>query len=768
MFIKSRAKDLLSWKEATINSNIRHWNNLNLSQLISTSISLTVDIRFMLKHLDSSLSLLSTIFARGGRAWFYNVFYRRKRYDIKFKTVVYSQSSKPFYKPYGLAFPNWFPGRLSNHRFTKLRIKLMKEHLFFHKFSALRKPLRFYKPGGFRSFIQRRRRRYSLPRWARLDKYWRPRSRSRRKGISYKRLALHLKTFMKKFRYKRFRFRRYRSKKRKNIKIKRRRFISRKKIKSLKRSRFESWVYFTDTFSSFFYKPSLGRSFNIYSKFVPFKYSKIQLNKLEPGTPDNPTDLPINNMPTTSVRRKEKKKKKIFKLQFKDFNNSQGDDFKFLIKDHKSEISSKSKRYLNFKGSLYFPTARFYKLLLIRPYKAVTKLLLKRYTQRKKRYSFNRKFRHRRLKYKLRRTKIKNYRLRYKSQSKIFKWLNKVLVLSAKTLRLKAGVPALAFRNFYSTFVHEKFLQPFHYSRLLRYKKKLTSFYSVNKKILTFRKFKPFKRFYNLEFRSFFRRTKRIRKFKLAKPKARLGSLVKGEKLFGSLNNKTFKKIFSAPLNLKRKSLINFFLSKNRSFKTASVFKFALSLLKPFRQKRLVSGKYFNLRKFYKIKKSPIDRSIQTKGLKSIPNVSNRKFINLTRSVNFKLALLKAKRFKPVQTTKLPYFIRRKALKRMIYSSKNFFKLNGKLKLNAKPYALYPSIVFVSRLTRLTSSILNEARLTGVISVYFSSGEATPLCTLYNILINDNVRSLSKIEPVIKNIFFISKTNVLLRRSFIL
>lgn len=765
MFIKSRIKDLLSWKSSIINSNVRHWDTFNLIELSSISRSLTVDMRFIIKHLDSSLSLLSTIFARGGRAWFYNVFYRRKRYDINLKTMLYRQSSRPFYKPYGVAFPDWFPGKLSNHRFTKRRTKLMKKRLFFHKFSVLRKSIRFYRPGGFRSFVQRRRRRYSIPRWARLDKYWRPRSRSRRKGISYKRLALHFKTFMKKFRRRRFKFRHYRPKKPQKLK---RRRILRRKFKFFRRPRFETWIYFNGIVSSFFYKPSFGRSFNLYSKFVPVKYSKIQLDKLMPGTPDNPTDLPITNMPTTSVRRKEKKKKKIFKLRFKHFNNAQGDDFKFLIKDHKSEISSKSKLYLNFKGALYFPTARFYKLLLIRPYKALTKLLLKRYGRRRGRYSFNKKFKHRKLRFKLRRTKIKKYKLRYKNQSKIFKWLSKVLILSAKTLRLEKGVPALAFRSLYSTIAFNKFSQPFHYSVRSRYKMKLVNFYSINKRILSFKTFKPFKRFYNLEFRSFFKRTKRIRRFKLTKAKARLGSIIKGEKLFTSSSNRTFKKILNSSLNLKRKSLISFFLSKHNSFKTSLLFKFNLSLLKPLRQKRLISGKYFNLKKFYKVKKSPTDRLTLTRKLKSLPNVSNRKFINFNKSNMFKKALLKAKLFKPVQTTKLPYFLRKKALKKIIYSSKNFFKLKNKLQLDAKPHRLYPSIIFVSRLTRLTSSVLNEARVTGVISVYFSSGEATPLRTLYNILINDSLRSLAQIEPVVKNIFLISKTNVLLRRSYVL
>jgi len=767
MFIKSQLKDLLLWKSAIISSNVRHWDSYNLAELTSVGRTSTLNIKLILKQLDTVLSLLSNIFSRGGRAWFYNVFHRRKRYDINLKTMVYNQSSRPFYTAYGLILPNWFPGRLSNHRFVTLRTKLMKKKLFFHKFSALRKSLRFYKTGGSRLFIQRRRRRYSVPRWARLDRYWRPRSRSRRRGVSSKRLALYFKTFMRKRRYRRFKYRPYRYRKKKKFVKKRR--IAFKKKRYIRRRKFISWIYFSSNFSSFFYKPSLGRSFRLYSKFVPVKYSKIELSKIVPGTPDNPTDLPITNMPTTSIRRKEKKKKKIFKLQFKNFNNAQGDDFRFLIKDHNSDLSSKSKLYLNFKGALFFPTARFYKLLLLRPYMATTKVLLKRYTRKLSRFMFGHKFKYRKLRYALRRTKVRNYKRRYRSQSKLFKWLDKVVTLSSKFLRLRKGAPALTFRNFFTELSDKRFLQPFSYSSRRKYRLKLSDFYKLNKKNFKHETLKFNKDFYNLEFRLFFKRTLKLRKFKLTKPKAPLGSIVVGEKLFAVNSKKLFKKLSTRGLSLKRRTLISFFLPKDKIFKNKSLnFNFNSTLLLPLRQKRLISGKYFNFRKFYKIKKSPEARIVVKSIFPVLPNVSNRKFTGLSSYKFFLPALRKSKRFKPVQSTKLPYFLRKKALKKIIFSNKNFFKLKGKIKINATPYIIYPSIIFVSRLTRLTSSVLNESRVVGVISVYFSSGEATPLSTLYNILINDRIRSLSQIEPIIRNLFFMSKASLLLKRSFVL
>jgi len=146
MFIKSQLKDLLLWKSAIISSNVRHWDSYNLAELTSVGRTSTLNIKLILKQLDTVLSLLSNIFSRGGRAWFYNVFHRRKRYDINLKTMVYNQSSRPFYTAYGLILPNWFPGRLSNHRFVTLRTKLMKKKtLFFISFQLCASLLDFIK-----------------------------------------------------------------------------------------------------------------------------------------------------------------------------------------------------------------------------------------------------------------------------------------------------------------------------------------------------------------------------------------------------------------------------------------------------------------------------------------------------------------------------------------------------------------------------------------------------------------------------------------------
>jgi len=756
--IRTKPKNLFAWKAAILSSNLRYWDSYNKFELLS-SVDPIIDIRSVAKNLDSALNVLFSIFARGGRAWFYNVFYRRKRYLFNLRTMLYRQSPKPFFLNYGLIFPIWYPGRLNNRKFIKIRLHIMKKKLFFHKFSALRRSFRFYKAGGFRSYVSRRRRRYRKPHWAKLDRYWRPRSRSRRRGFSYKRLALHFKNFMKKRRKKKKFRRQYRYFRRYRFNPDRITFKTRRAKKNPK-----SWVFFDKKLVSFFYKPDLGRALNLYLKFIPFKYQKIQLNKIEPGTPEKPTNLPLNNMPTRSLRRQEKKKKKIFKSQYRTFNNVQGDDFRHIINEQRDSLTSKSKRYLAFDKALFFPTARFYKLLVIRPYKIMKKLLAQRYLSSYDRRHFNYRYKRRDLQRKLRRRiKPKSYRRRFKLQSKVYDWLNKVMLLSNKILRLRC-FNSFSFRGAISSF-SLTYYSPFTNKSFFIYKKNLIKFKVDRYSLLTLnRASKRYKEFYNFEFRRFVRRLKYVRRFKLSRIKPKLGKIVADEKVYKNLNNKASAKV--KKLNFKRKTLINVFLNSVQKLKLKAKLSFNFSIIKPFRQQRLVSGKYFNFRKFYKYKRSPTD-TVSKSYVSVIPNVSNRKFTNYDSYKKLKVKLHKSKRFTPVQTTKLPHFLRDKFFKKKMHADKYFNKFKDKIKLNSKPYYFYPTIFFVTRLSRLTSTILNECRVVGVISVYFSSGEASPLSTIYTVLMNDRRSSLARLELVIKNLFFLSKTNTLLGKSHV-
>lgn len=783
MNIKIYPKDLIVWRAYLLDSRARFWNPYNFSQLYGLDgTQVVADVTLVSRQLEIALNLLSSIFKKGGKSWFYNIFRHPKSFTLTNK-FQYIEVKRSRILPFGLSLGSWFPGKLSNRKFLRLRSKIIRKRLFLHKLSAFKKFYRLYRPGGRRLSSKRRRRYYRKPRWATLQDNWRPKSRSRRKGFSSKHLINNIHSLLKKklniSKPKFKRFRKYRNKKhlrfysKKFKRFKRRFFFEKPKKNKLKKKKRiykfkrklvnRTCIMLLENFGFFFKRPNALRSFNIHTNFVPTEIPRLQLDKITPGTEENPTDLPIVKMPTTHVRRRIRKKKKMYKLLINPYDTPSGEDFS-TITDILKPGSRISKRLES--DITDYPTARFYRFLLYKPERVRIIKSISYYFGKYPAERFKRKFTRRRIRrfFRLRKRYIESY----KYQRKIYRWFNRLLKLSDKSLRLAVGLPSLSFRSFFSD-IGNFFALPFKKRVIRQFKNSVRKFFIKRKKYNRYSLIgvnKPFKKFLNLKSRAFLRRQRRKPLFRKRKIKAKTGLATPNEKLFKSLNKKVFKKNHYKN-TFKRRALFDV-VSGGLSLNNVKSFTFNVKYNTFQRKKRLSFHNYDVNRKFYSIKKKPIFSNFFTKlkKFKSATNlISNKKL-----KIKNKLVNKFVKKDNLLNNLKNQYnllynsFMYNKLISKVKRAQRTSKALNKGLKVKATPFRFYPTVMFAARLTRLTISIFNEARAAGVILVYLNSGEVSPQFNYYNIVISDREKFLLRLELIFKQTYAISRVSNIVGR----
>lgn len=530
-----------------------------------------------------------------------------------------------------------------------------------------------------------------------------------------------------------------------------------------------SEVFFSEQDTSLFSKPDIARSFSIYKSFVSAVPAEEVLLRgpIKAGTPENPTNLPVTNMPTTNPRRLERIKKKLAPAPTF-YNTREAEDFKFLVSSNSSRKRTKGleQKEEEEKSGVHHPFMRYARIMLRKSYSVSLDNLNRRYLKR----IFDRidnKFLKRdawiHKKSVPRKFPKKNRRYRPR-----LKWFKKLNLFTDKLYRLSLGLPFLTFRGltFSAPFIDTSIFTGAAYNNILKTFYTSLKFRSSNFRLLTFNNIKKPRKTVIKNFRKRAKNKGFIKEFK-SKPKS--GHLIKGEKVFkrlNSLNFNKFKKNFYTP---KRKALLLTLLNPNLlNVKVAKNFTFKPNFLSVIRRRKSsFSGRYLQSEKFYSIKNSP---TINV----TLNNIKPKIF--KTNSIFFtdKLSLKETKRVdfmsKDSKAIRIPHshfgaprFIFRKFLKKAYIKAKKSRSLKVRFKLKPRNFKFFPSVIFFSNLSRLTLSIIGEAKAAGVCSAFFSSGEAAPFAT-FNIIINDYIKDLNYLKYTYRKLYKRAKVYTLLAR----
>jgi len=97
----------------------------------------------------------------------------------------------------------------------------------------------------------------------------------------------------------------------------------------------------------------------------------------------------------------------------------------------------------------------------------------------------------------------------------------------------------------------------------------------------------------------------------------------------------------------------------------------------------------------------------------------------------------------------------------LVKEAATYFKQFYRHKKNPR---VFPSILLVASLSRYALSVLNEAQCVGVSLIYFTDAAVSPLCNLFNVVMNSQITILSSMEININLIFNKAKVFNLISR----
>jgi len=347
-------------------SDRRYWNPYNFPRLSGyrSKFITIVKLGSVLKQLQVAMSLLFSVFARGGVAWFYNIFNKVQNLIISphKKSEVFSK--KPKFIKAGIQIFSWHPGSLSNHKFLAFHTNRKLEELFDVEPSFKVNSRRLgYTATPFRTSLYNRQ--FRRPFWQRRNRFWRPKRLSRIKFIDTRKFFLAAKK-----RFSRLALS-YESAKKVNIKhinVKHPLKIIHNYFISFYNSNCRENFDTNMSSSSFeFNYNNIPRSVYAYTSYVKPVIVVPEMETLKPGTPEKPNVLPVDNMPTGSVRRIQRKKRKLEKKLFDPFYTEVAEDFYLLKELFFSKLVYKEKRWFSYKPFLKSPIKR-YKSIMYKMY----------------------------------------------------------------------------------------------------------------------------------------------------------------------------------------------------------------------------------------------------------------------------------------------------------------------------------------------------------------------------------------------------------------
>ena len=739
-------------------SDRRYWNPYNFSRLLGYRSRLLTVVRpgSVLKQLQVAMSLLFSIFARGGIAWYYNIFIKLQNLEIDTNKRSEVFSKKPKLIKTGLQVFSWHPGSLSNHKYLAFRSKQRIKDLFNVEPSFKVNARRIdYRSNNFMR-NSRFKRRFRRPFWQRRNRFWRPKRLSRVKFIDVRKVFLRKKKF---FKLSDLSFRS--SKNFKKVSYARMRKIH-NPLKIIYRY-FKTFNNFS-TIYNFLISRTIGsfhfnheneiRSIYAYSSYEKPEIVVPELNDIvKPGTPENPNILPVDNMPTGSVRRMQRKKRKLEKKLFDPFYTEVTEDFHILSDLFFSDLVYKEKRWFSYIYFLNHPIDRvftypgiFTRKQMMRRVMSKSSLwrgnFFKPYTNRR----IYEKFKTRGYKKletsqravlpRLRRKKVKNaYGRKFRRVRKTFYYrynISDVLKYTRKLMRISCRVSRLTYRSRDCVFMDTYFR---HYLVHWSERRHCYVYYHHNKKV-------------NPYFKS------------------RLNHL----SALSLKNTPTFGLRFDY-INeikfLKRYAKIRFFKKKKIKANTLSclpqVRKF--SIKKPHSTKRFETFFNFNKSKLpFKFSKKTINRkfekSYMTGRTPFFQKTPLTKRHNLLKKLN--ITTYRSKFYRKSRMPRSYFKILVKIRKRLLAKEAlTYFKQFGRYK---KATRLFPSILLVASLSRYALSVLNEAQCVGVSLIYFTDAAVSPLCNLFNVVMNSHIHTLASMELNVDLIFNKAKVFNLISR----
>jgi hypothetical protein len=747
MFLLSKvsSKQIFSLNGLTILSDRRLWNPYNFSRLLGyrSDLITVVKLGSVLKQLQVALSLLFTVFARGGIAWFYNIFNKLQGFTFnpKKRSEVLSRKPRPI-KP-GLQIFNWHPGSLSNHKYLVFHTKRKIKELLATEPSFMVNARRIdYRSNNFMRSLSFKRR-FRRPYWQRRNRFWRPKRLSRVKFLDVRRLFLRLKKNFKRV----------------SIFLKNSKKVSAKRFKS----RFHDNLSIIDNYFIHTYGPLVKENLDtnlsisnfdinptnrVRSIFAYISHTKPEvtipeIETIKPGTPDQPNVLPVDNMPTGSLRRIRKKKRKLEKKLFDPFHTEIAEDF-FLLKDlFFSNLSYREKRWFSFSPFVALPPKRYrstFNFLLELKFlrsASIKHLFSKRIARSyhyyffkstgrkiswhefKKRQAIFKKKIKKGLVSKIKRSPRSYYYRRIVRNTSMY--VENLMCIAARLSRYVYRSRDFVFGSLYARFFRCHFRQ-----RALSYfhsniNENVNPYYNLpfnDLSIFTLKKIPNF----NLKFDyvneiRFLRRYHKIKYFKKRKLKANTLTRMPG--------------------------IFNFSLKKKSSLASLTNF---FNCIKPsinlrFSKKR----KHRSFEKSYLISRTPFyGKNSHIKLKKYKPNfyISTRYKTKPTLNFNPKMMV--------------------KIKKRLLFNeASTYFKQFYRGKRASR---VFPSILLVASLSRYALSVLNEAQCVGVSLVYFTDSTVSPLCNLFNVVMNSQINTLSSIELIINLIFGKAKVFNLISR----
>lgn len=724
-------------------SERRYWNPYNFSRLLGYRSTLVTVVRSdsVLKQLQVAMSLLFSIFARGGTAWYYNMFVKSQNIILDDNNQFEIFSLEPVRIKTGLQIFYWHPGSLSNHKYLAFRSRLRVRNLFNIQpsFKLTARKIA-YRPNKFMRNYKFKRK-FKRPFWQRRNRFWRPKRLSRIKFIDTRRIFLRKR------------------------KIYRRLDASFKALRKVSFNRMKVASNPLKLIYKLFYRRRANRNFLIQEAAGEYEFNRSnrirdiyayafyrkpekavvpELDTIKPGTPENPNVLPVDNMPTASIRRRQRKKRKLEMKLYDPYYSKVAETF-FLLKDlFFSKLVYKEKRWFSFAPFLIRPRIAFvYKGPQGRKNKLQRRVFNKRYFaygtffnpfRKKRKFRAYRKFRSkRRSRRKMRKMRRRRLAIRKHGYRKVRSFffrhgaVNRLSFIR-KLIRLSCRMSRQLYRS--RDFVlAETYLRHW---RVNWAERRAHNVYRVTRKnINPYYKFK----FTPLAL--------------LTLTNSRLFALK-----FDYINQIRYMKKFYRKKYVKKRKLI-----ANTLCRLPGTFNFSL-------KKRPSINKFENFFNYNPLKKF-LTFSKKTKARKFEKSYTIARNPSLKKNLRIRLKRLKWKKpvSKSYKIVKLffPYkrtIIKMRKRRRRKKKATKFEKF-GRYK---KATRLFPSIMLVASLSRYALSVLNESQCVGVSLIYFTDAAVSPLCNLFNVVMNSDIHILTFMEVHINSIFNKAKVFNLISR----